>query len=412
MRRKCFRSSWLACLLSVWLAVPQSALVTAQAQPAAPAKPAAQTPSSTPATKPPAPAKAPAKAVATTPPPGTNADTGWPRTSPSRAYCDRSAPDRELENKEHPRLVGWPLHADRGEGPALGTIRSRPTKVADDRREHGPEDHGYNFLALERPGQKLVDGGRSPQNESVDLDRVLAAVSQSALQVKGAATSRPPAEGLLVNHARDPRQHRWRNDLESRALISDTRSARAGISNTRPARRYLRDNQSWLQAAAVGAWSPVKGKLPESFSSCRLTTTGRMSGGLALQSSRQAPDGLREHGAGRVDPAPRRGQLLEGGITPRCSGSTTRKATCSGWDSLATTTSWSPDAGSRRLPSPARGRLPRRRFRRTSRRSPLSMIGRVCWPRCPARGRRPKRCCWPRFPEPRASTRRMSRHLR
>ena len=68
-------------------------------------------------------------------------------------------------------------------------------------------------------------------------------------------------------------------------------------------------------------------------------------------------------------------------------------------------TSWSRAAGSPRRTSPVRGRSPRRRCRRTSRRSRSSIRARACWRRCRARRRRPKRCCSRRFRRRRASAR-------
>src|SRR6187401_1408286 len=81
MRYKMFRSSWVVCVLSLAIALPHSAFVGAQAQPAgqtkaAPAAPAKPTTPATPAAKPATPAAKPAA----NPPPGTSADPGWPRT--------------------------------------------------------------------------------------------------------------------------------------------------------------------------------------------------------------------------------------------------------------------------------------------------------------------------------------------
>ena len=83
MRHSIFRSSWIVLLLTVTLAIPQGALVRAQARPATPTTPAAPSTPTTPpkATTPATPAKAPATparpttaAQTATPPAGTNAD--------------------------------------------------------------------------------------------------------------------------------------------------------------------------------------------------------------------------------------------------------------------------------------------------------------------------------------------------
>src|SRR6478735_2836190 len=198
MRRKCFRSSWLACLLSAWMAVPQSALIRAQAQPAAPAKPAAQTPptSTTKGQTPPAsttkapaaPAKAPAKAAAGVPPVGTNADTGWPRTValPSGTAVWYQPQIESWPNQKN--IVAWSAVAYTPTGakePALGTIKIEgPTRVAVDDRVVAMDlritEYNFKTLSTDQVKTLVADVQERPQNERViDLDRVIAYVSDS-----------------------------------------------------------------------------------------------------------------------------------------------------------------------------------------------------------------------------------------
>src|SRR5690349_12266444 len=78
MRRIPSGSPWIAWLLSLALAVPQGLFAAAQAKPAAQQKSAAQG-SAAQTPKPATQAAPPANTAGGDPPPGTNADTGWPR---------------------------------------------------------------------------------------------------------------------------------------------------------------------------------------------------------------------------------------------------------------------------------------------------------------------------------------------
>src|SRR5436190_4959914 len=81
MRYKMFRSSWVVCVLSLAIALPHGAFVGAQAAGQTSAAPAQAKPAAPAAAKPAAPKPvATAAKPAAEPPPGTNADTGWPRT--------------------------------------------------------------------------------------------------------------------------------------------------------------------------------------------------------------------------------------------------------------------------------------------------------------------------------------------
>ena len=88
MQKKISRSSWVAVPLSLALAVPPNLIAAMQATPAA---------QTSPATK-----------AAGGPPPGTNADTGWPRTLAAEDRHSRlvSAPNRKLDRAEE-NIVGW-----------------------------------------------------------------------------------------------------------------------------------------------------------------------------------------------------------------------------------------------------------------------------------------------------------------
>ncbi len=113
--------------------------------------------------------------------------------------------------------------------------------------------------------------------------------------------------------------------------------------------------------------------------------------------------------AGGADPADRRAALSPGAGHGPAVGEQHRERRVPAWARPGPSTTSSPAAGSRRRTSPDRGRSPRRRCRRTSRRSRSSTSARACSRRCPAPIRRPRPCCSRRSRRPRASTRRRSK---
>jgi hypothetical protein len=132
---------------------------------------------------------------------------------------------------------------------------------------------------------------------------------------------------------------------------------------------YLRNDASWLKAADIkGPWSPA-GALPASSSWWRANRS------MCRSKARD------------------------------CSGSATPRVMCSAWAPPDRSSTSSPADGFPHRALPARGRLPPRRCRRTSRKSRSNTNARACWPRCPGRIRRRRRCCSRRFRRRRASTR-------
>ena len=132
----------------------------------------------------------------------------------------------------------------------------------------------YNFKSLspEQVKTLVADVQARPQNERViDLDRVLAYVSDSPLQVEnveGIKADPPkifwaPAPAILVNLDGEPI---W-SPIEGLDLRYALNTNWDLFEHTPSKTFYLRDNESWLQATAVtGPWTPVKDKLPASFS--------------------------------------------------------------------------------------------------------------------------------------------------
>jgi hypothetical protein len=276
MRRILSASPWVAWLLSLSLAVPQGLLAAAQqsttpTQQRPPAQGAATTPP-------------PAQAAAATPaggepPPGTNADTGWPRaielkTGNALWY------QPQIESWTNNTIVAWSAVSYEPTGakqPALGTIKIEgPTRTSVDERVVSMDlrvtEYNFKTLTPDQVKALVAEVQARPMNERViDLDRVLAAVNSSELKLRdteGMKADPPkvfwaPAPAILVN-------------LDGEAIWSpieglDLRYALNTnwdlFEQTATNTLYLRYNESWLQASAVtGPWTPLKGKLPASFS--------------------------------------------------------------------------------------------------------------------------------------------------
>ena len=159
---------------------PARAPSTAKPAPQSTAKPAPQ-----PAAKP------AAEAAAVTPPAGTNADTGWPRTIALKTGTAVWYQPQIESWADQKHIVAWSAVSYLPTGakePALGTIK---LEGADQRvrgrtrRAHGPADHRVQLQdAVAGAGQ---DAGRrgagAPDRHErvIDLDRVLAYVSDSPL---------------------------------------------------------------------------------------------------------------------------------------------------------------------------------------------------------------------------------------
>ncbi len=260
MQKKINQSSWVAVPLSLALAVPPNLIAAMQATPAA---------QTSPATK-----------AAGGPPLGTNADTGWPRNlqlKTGTAVWYQPQIESWIGQKN---IVGWSAVAYTPTGakePALGTIKIEgPTRVALDDRVVAMDLRitEYNFKTLSTDQVKALVAGvqERPQNERViDLDRVIAYVSSSPLNIKNADGIKAdppkifsaPAPALLVNIDGEPA---W-SPIEGLDLRYAVNTNWDLFEHTASKLFYLRDEGSWLQAPAVsGPWTAVAGALPASFS--------------------------------------------------------------------------------------------------------------------------------------------------
>ena len=265
------RSPWLTWILCTALAVPHGIAVAAQTKPAPattpPAKPAPVTPSPT---KP---------AAVTNPPPGTNADTGWPRTvtlKTGTAVWYQPQVESWIDQKN---IVAWSAVSYQRTGvkePALGTIKIEgPTQVAVDDRvvtmNLGISQYNFPSLSPEQVKALVADVQALPVNQRVlDLDRLLAYVAASPLQVKNVDNIKadPPrvfsstTPAILLNLDGETV---WSpiKDVDLRYVVNTNWDV---LEHAPTKTLYLRYNRSWLQAKTIeGPWTPA-GKLPESFS--------------------------------------------------------------------------------------------------------------------------------------------------
>jgi hypothetical protein len=242
----------VAGLLIAVLAIPPGTLVVAQAPPAA----------------------APA------PPPGTNADTGWPRTITLRSGTGVWYQPQIESWTGQRHIVAWSAVSYQPVGakePAFGTIKIEgPTRVAVDDRvvSFDMRITEYNFKSLSPDQVKamVADVQALPERERViDLDRLLAYVANSPLKVQnveGVKADPPkvfsaPAPAILVNLDGDPI---WSpvKDVDLRYAVNTNWDL---FEHTTSKMLYLRYNDSWLQATSVtGPWAALTGKLPDSFS--------------------------------------------------------------------------------------------------------------------------------------------------
>src|SRR5688572_9611998 len=266
-------SPWLIGILSTALAVPQGGAVTAQTKPDAVTPPVQTKPAAvtSPAqTKP---------AAVTSPPSGTNADTGWPRTIALKSGTVVWYQPQVETWTDQKNIVAWSAVSYQLPGAksaALGTIKIEgPTRVAVDDRVVTMDLRitEYNFASLPPDQVKalVADVQALPVNERVlDLDRVLAYVSASPLQVKNVEDIKAdppkvfssPAPAILVNFDGEPV---WSpvKDVDLRYAVNTNWDL---FEFTPSKALYLRYNQSWLEASKVeGPWKPA-GKLPDSFS--------------------------------------------------------------------------------------------------------------------------------------------------
>ncbi len=254
MTHKKLGSASIACVLSLAIAFPQGIRVSAQA------KPVAQT--------------------AAEPPVGTNADIGWPRTIALKSGTAVWYQPQIESWAAQKQIVAWSAvsyHPTGAKEPALGTMKIEgPTSVSVDdrvvRMDLRITEYNFKSLAPEQVKTLVAEVQARPANERViDLDRVLASVNTSALQVRNVENIKAdppkvfwaPAPAILINLDGEPI---WSaiTGVDLRYALNTNWDL---LEHTPTKTLYLRHNESWLQAASVaGPWSPVKGKLPESFS--------------------------------------------------------------------------------------------------------------------------------------------------
>ncbi len=245
-----YRSSWVAGLLAVTMAMPSVSVLGGQAKP-----------------------------DPGVPPPGTNADIGWPRTiTLKHGTAIWYQPQVESWTNQK-QIVAWSAVAYTPTGakePALGTIKIEgPTQIAVDDRVVSLDlkitEYNFKSLSPDQVKTLVADVQARPVNERVlDLDRLLAYVADSPLKVKnveGIKADPPkvfsaPAPAILINLDGDPI---WSpvKDVDLRYAVNTNWDL---FEHTPSKTFYLRYNESWLQAAAVTApWAAVSGKLPDSF---------------------------------------------------------------------------------------------------------------------------------------------------
>ena len=253
------RSPWLVWTLAAALALPQGLPVAAQTKPA--------------------PAAAAKPATAATPPPGTNADTGWPRTVTLKTGTVVWYQPQVESWIDQKNIVAWSAVSYQRTGvkePALGTIKIEgPTQVAVDDRvvtmNLGISQYNFPSLSPEQVKALVADVQALPVNQRVlDLDRLLAYVAASPLQVKNVDNIKadPPkvfsstTPAILLNLDGETV---WSpiKDVDLRYVVNTNWDV---LEHAPSKMLYLRYNRSWLQAKTIeGPWTPA-GKLPESFS--------------------------------------------------------------------------------------------------------------------------------------------------
>jgi hypothetical protein len=187
MKHKFIGSSWIVCVLSLALALPQGVIVGGQA--------------------------------AAEPPAGTNADTGWPRTVQLKGG---------IATWYQPQVESWPgqknivaysavaYQMTGAKEPALGTIKIEgPTTVSLDERLVAMDlritEYNFKTLTPDQVKALVAEVQARPQNDRViDLDRVVAYVADSPLQVRNVDDIKADPPKFLGAGTRDA--HRFDGD--------------------------------------------------------------------------------------------------------------------------------------------------------------------------------------------------------
>ena len=263
MRTMPRRSPWLIWTLAAALALPQGLPVTAQTKPAY------------------------GRGV---PPPGTNADTGWPRNVTLKSGT---------VVWYQPQVESWTgarHHQDR---------RGRPTSrstIASSRMDLKITEYNFKTLSPDQVKTLVADVQALPQNERVHRPRSIARLCrQQPLQVKNVEGIKadPPkvfwatAPAMLINLDGEPI---WSpiKDVDLRYAVNTNWDL---FEHTPSKTFYLRYNESWLQATAVtGRGRPCRQaarQLLEAASRRQLEgREGRRAGEEALRQGRA--EGLRQ----------------------------------------------------------------------------------------------------------------------
>ena len=244
--------AWVAHLLILALVIPQGMALTAQAPKAAPAT--------------------------STPPPGTNADTGWPRTVTLKSGTAVIYQPQIESWVGQKKLVGWAAVSYTPTGAkeaALGAVKLEgDTQVALDDRvvrlDYKATEYNFKTLKPDQIKALVSDVQGLPPNERVmDLDRFTAYVKDSPLvpkNVEGLKADPPKifssttAAGLVSLDG--PVIWSAVTGLDLKFALNTNWDL---FEHTPSMTYYLRYNDSWLQAKAVeGPWTAA-GTLPESF---------------------------------------------------------------------------------------------------------------------------------------------------
>jgi hypothetical protein len=220
----------------------------------------------------------PVAAASATPPAGTNADTGWPRTLALQSGTLVWYQPQVESWIDQKKIVAWSAASylpTGGKEAALGTLKIEGgTRVAVDDRVVALDlaITEYNFKSLSPNLVKalVAEVQARPENDRVlDLDRLVAYVANSPLNVKDAEGIKadPPrvfsaaAPAILINLDGDVIWSPIKEVDLRYAVNTNWDLFEHGPSKT----FYLRYEASWLRATAVtGPWGAA-GKLPESF---------------------------------------------------------------------------------------------------------------------------------------------------
>ena len=271
-----------------------------------------------------------APAATATPPPGTNADTGWPRTIALNSGTAVWYQPQIESWTDQKKIVAWSavsFHPTGAKEPALGTIKIEgDTQVAvDDRvvrldlKHHRVQLQDAGAEHREVAGQPT--SRRCPQNQRVlDLDRLLAYIADSPLKVKDTEGIKadPPivfsaaAPAMLINLDGDPI---WSpiKDVDLRYALNTNWD----LFEHQPSKTLYLRIQRVVAAGAERDRAVDRGDRQAARqllqAAGRRQLEGRQGGPAGQEAQRQDDaEGVRQHGAGRAHPARGADQLRVG----------------------------------------------------------------------------------------------------